>query len=88
MSNSLCASDRPSIIVLGLMQSEMERYLASDTKSNKTNDYSMGILQLLKVVVDLKRTCNVIMSYVSYPHKCLIRNFLKVKLKFLIRHFM
>lgn len=59
MSNSLCASDRPSIIVLGLLQSEIERYLASDIKSSKTNEYSMAILQLLKVVVDLRRTCSV-----------------------------
>lgn len=59
MSNSLCASERPSIIVLVLIQSEIEKYFASDSKLVKTTGDSMGILQLLKVVVDLKRTCSV-----------------------------
>lgn len=69
MSNSLCASDRPSIVALGLIQSEVERYLASESKSGKMNEYAMGTLQLLKIVVDLKKTCAV--SWMFSPNSFL-----------------
>lgn len=61
MSNSLCASERPSMIVLGLIQSEIEKFISTDSKLLRTSEYSMGVLQLIKVVVDLKK-----ISFVSY----------------------
>ncbi|KAF2893291.1 hypothetical protein ILUMI_12879 [Ignelater luminosus] len=68
MCNSECASAKPVVIALALIQTELERFLSSEIPS-KSSYYSFVLLQLLTTVVDLQLICLIVPMEFTSCHK-------------------
>jgi len=68
MCDSECASAKPAVIALALIQTEFERFLSNEIPS-KSSYYSFEMLQLFTTVVDLQLICLIVPVEFTSCHK-------------------
>jgi len=66
--DSECASAKPAVVALALIQAEIERFLSNEIPG-KSSYYSFEMLQLLTTVVDLQLICLIVPVEFSSCHK-------------------
>lgn len=71
MCDSQCASAKPAVIALALIQTEFERFMSSAIP-DKLSYYSFEMLQLLTTIVDLQLICLIVPVEFTSCHKTII----------------